>query len=129
MMRPVLRRYQDQLQAQQRAVDRYRYLSPAILMHGALSDLAGTGPARYRHFQHQVDQHHAAWQAFFIPRIFRRSLLTPADFERFPVYRFEEEPAGATVRRVGPALLAVAAMAIGLWLLALPLMRRYRVAG
>jgi ABC-2 type transport system permease protein len=129
IMRPLLQRYEQQLQAQQRSVDRYRYLSPAILIHGALSDLAGTGAARYRHFQRQVNEYHAAWQAFFIPRIFRRSPLTAADFDRLPPYRFEEEPTGALMNRVGPALLALAGMAAGLWMLALPMMRRYRVAG
>jgi ABC-2 type transport system permease protein len=126
---PVLARYDDQLARQQAMVDRLRFLSPAIVAQEALNDVAGTGLARNKHFLHQVDEYHRAWQGFFVPKIMRRELLSESDFATIPEFQFREESTAAVAGRasVGLAGLLLPTLAVGLFGLAA--FRRYPVAG
>jgi ABC-2 type transport system permease protein len=126
---PVLARYDDQLARQQAVVDRYRFFSPALLAQQALSDVAGTGAARYRHFRQVVADFHAEWQGFFIPRIFQQQLLTATDYQRLPRYAFPEEDPRAVAARVLVALVGLGVPLLGLTLLAAAGLRRFQVAG
>ncbi|MEZ4455262.1 MAG: DUF3526 domain-containing protein [Gemmatimonadales bacterium] len=72
-------RFDVQVANQQALVDRYRFVSLAVVTHGVLADLAGTGMARYRAWREQVDWYHAA--AGLLPAEFSRGeLLTAADY-------------------------------------------------
>lgn len=128
-IQPVLAQFDEQLFRQQRLVDRFRFLSPAILTQSALNDVAGTGPDRYRHFLRLVDDYHQSWLAFFRPRIVRKTQLTAADYEQMPRFTFVEEPTAAVARRVlvGWAGLFIPAVLIGF--LAMAALRRYSPAG
>ncbi|UFP96053.1 ABC transporter permease [Gloeobacter morelensis] len=125
---PVLERYDRQLLAQQALVERYRYLSPAIVAQEAFNDLAGTGLGRYRHFQAQVDRYHRTWQAYFVPRIFRQQTVAAAEIGRLPKFRFAEESTDDVAGRVLPGLVGLAAPLLVLVGLTLPGLRRYPVA-
>src|SRR5690606_19717788 len=63
-VQPVFERYAVQLAAQQALVDRFGFLSPAIVTLEALNDIAGSGAARHRHFTSQVGRFHDQWKAF-----------------------------------------------------------------
>lgn len=125
---PVLERYDRQLLGQQNLVERYRFLSPAILAQQVLGDLAGTGLERYRYFLDQVDRFHQTWQDFFVPRIFRRQAVRAADIDRLPVFRFREEPVETVSGRVLVGLAGLAVPSLLLLGLALPGLRRYPIA-
>jgi ABC-2 type transport system permease protein len=126
-VRPVVERYERHVAAQQAAIDGLRFLSPAVLMQDALSDLAGTGMARHRHFLAQVDRFHAEWRAYFTPLIFQRAQV--ASFDEVPRFAFVEEFTGDVARRAGVSLagLMVPAALIG-WT-GLARLRRYPVVG
>jgi ABC-2 type transport system permease protein len=81
-VRPVIDRFDAQLRRQQAAIDRLKFLSPAILLQDALNDISGTGAARHRFFLAQVDRFHQQWRAFFTPMIFQKASFTT--FERVP---------------------------------------------
>jgi ABC-2 type transport system permease protein len=72
---PLLTRFDAQLFRQQVLVDRLRLASPALLTHEALTDLAGTSMARYRHFRMFVERYHRSWQDFFSRAYFKRPAL------------------------------------------------------
>ncbi|MBN8731283.1 MAG: DUF3526 domain-containing protein [Acidobacteria bacterium] len=127
-VQPVLATFDEQLTLQQAMVDRYRFLSPAILVQSALYDLAGTNLYRYRHFLHLTEQFHAAWRTHFEPLIARNVRLTPAHINSLPRFHFQEEPFQAVFTRTtaalaGLGLSALLAAALSAWWL-----RRYPVA-
>ncbi len=124
---PVMARYDRQLLGQQNLVERYRFLSPAIVAQEALSDLAGTGLDRYRHFLGEVDKFHRGWQGFFVPLIFRQQSITAADIDRLPIFRFQEEPVGAVAGRVAGGLLGLVLPVVFLVWIALPRFKHYPV--
>lgn len=89
---PVRRRFDEQLARQQATVARWRFASPAIAMHEALTDLAGTGYWRHRAFRDQVEEFKDTLSSFYSPKIHKREPLTAADADRFPRFAFREEP-------------------------------------
>jgi ABC-2 type transport system permease protein len=95
---PELGRFDAQLRRQQRLVGRLRFLSPAILAQEAMSDLAGTGVARHRHFLGLVDEFHREWRAFIVPRTFQRASIL--DHQSLPRFVFREESERRVLARV-----------------------------
>jgi ABC-2 type transport system permease protein len=128
LAQPVIDHFDRQVMGQQSLLDCFRFLSPAIVAQSALNDVAGTGAARYRHFISLVDEFHQSWRDHFAPRIVQKALLAADDYDRFPAFRFREEPAGAVARRatVGFIGLLVPTLLIG-WF-GLRALRRYSVA-
>jgi ABC-2 type transport system permease protein len=119
-VQPLLEAFEARVVQQQTIADRCRYLSPAILLQDAMNELAGTTTGRYRRFMSQVTDYHAAWRAYFHPRIFAHATLTAADYERFPRFTYQPEPATIVLRRVlvsiaAVTLLGLALLSAGLW--------------
>lgn len=114
---PVRQKFDEQLARQQNAVGQWRFLSPAISMHEALTDLAGTGYWRHRAFREQVGGLRQAVSDFFTPRIHKREPITMADFDKLPRFEFREEPAGVWMARVVASLAGMLALtgALGGW--------------
>lgn len=113
---PVRAKFEAQLARQQAAVSRWRFLSPAIVMQEALTDLAGTGYWRYHHFRDQVREFKQAVADFYAPKIHRREAITAADHERLPRFSFREERTPVWLGRntIGLiSIICIAAMLIG----------------
>lgn len=128
LIQPVLDHFDRQVLGQQALVDRFRFLSPAIVTQAALNDIAGTSAARYRHFLALVDDFHQRWRAHFTPRIVQRALLSTGDYDRFPSFSFWEEPLGVIAKRVLGGLLGLLAPALVIGWLSLRALHRYQLA-
>jgi ABC-2 type transport system permease protein len=126
-VQPVLDRYARQLSAQQRIVDRARFLSPAILMQNVLSDVAGTGTARHRAFVKQVEVFHQRWRDYFVPLVFQKAQLQ--DYSGLPQFRFVDETISTVSRRVTISLVGLAVPALVIGAIAFTRIRRYPVVG
>jgi len=109
---PVLARYEAQLASQQALVEKFQFLSPALLAQSALADAAGTGLARHREFLVQATAHHADLRAFFNPRILKKEKFTAWD--EVPAFHFVEESTAAVAQRIASALFGLALVAAGL---------------
>jgi len=128
-VQPVLEHFDAQLAAQQQMVDRFRYLSPAIVAQSAFNDLAGVGVHRYAHFQAQAADYHRRWREFFTPRILKRQKLSAADVDQVPAFSYREEDAAAVRARFLVALLGLLVPVVLISIPALRAFRRYPVAG
>jgi ABC-2 type transport system permease protein len=98
-------RFERQLEKQQEFVNRFRFLSPAVVMQEALNEIAGTGLPRYQRFRQQVAQHDRRWTEFFLPRIYKNARLTATDYDTAPRFRFVEELPIALASRAGVSLV------------------------
>jgi ABC-2 type transport system permease protein len=128
LIQPVIDHFDRQVTGQQSLLDRFRFLSPAVVAQSALNDIAGTGSARYRHFLGLVDEFHQSWRAHFTPSIVQKALLVADDYDRFPAFTFREEPAGAVARRATVGLIGLLAPSLLIGWLGLRALRRYTVA-
>jgi ABC-2 type transport system permease protein len=115
--RPIKERFQAQLDRQEQLVRRWRFASPAFLVHDALTDIAGTSAHRYRSYELQVDAYMRQLHAFFTPMVVRGARFTSADLARVPRFTFQDVSAPALARRLAPALVALLVGAIAVaWL-------------
>lgn len=113
---PDLERFDRQAARQREWVRQRAFLSPAVLVHEGMTDLAGTGGWRNARFGEQVGAFHERWKAFFFPRIEAALALTPADHAAIPEFRWIEEPTSQLhqrARSVVVQLLALAGLLVG----------------
>jgi ABC-2 type transport system permease protein len=96
---PILVEYRAAAARQQAITDRLRYVSPPLLVHDAVIELAGSTTARYRGFAQQVDAYHRAWREYFYPLVQARTTMTRTLYERAPRFEFREEPPAAAQKR------------------------------
>jgi ABC-2 type transport system permease protein len=89
---PILEEFDGQVTKQQRFIQRFQFLSPAIIANDLLSDIAGTSADRFRRFRAVSEDFHKEWREFFVYKIFRKETFTLADYHRIPVFKYEEEP-------------------------------------
>ena len=129
LLRPVIARYQRQLDGQQRVVNRLGISSPAILMQSVLYDLAGTGKAHHEHFLRQVNAFNEAWNDYFDFKPFHREMVNASDYEHFPRFIYQPEMTGAVVKRILMPLAALALLPLIIWWLAVRIFRRYPAIG
>lgn len=126
-VRPVMARYEAQLERQRTLLARARLLSPAILMQDALNDLSGTGTARHARFLQQVLAYHERWRAHFVPLIFRKAQVER--YDTLPTFVFRDEAAAAEVAgRVGASLGLMLLPVAGLGAIGWRRLRRFPVA-
>jgi len=110
----VIAAHDAQLARRRNLVDRLSFLSPTLLTHGALADIAGTSDARYAGFLDRIDAFHREWRAFFLARAGTGAAMTIADYGSLPLPREETvESASVTPALLGMALptLLLAALA------------------
>ena len=115
----LLKRFDDQLRAQQLLVDRFGPISPAVAAYEGFSSLAGNGSRRYLAFKGQVDSFHDRWRAYFVPRILGGIAMSEEDLRSLPRWRWRELPGSETsadaIWRVGLLLcLTLLLLAAGL---------------
>lgn len=127
-VRPLYDDFQAQLNRQEELVQRFQFLSPAIMMQLALNDVSGTSADRYEHFLHQVYVYHDEWKDYFGTKFLEQYPLKPADYADFPVFEFQEEPFRTVALRLMPSLLGLLILFLGIALVPFFALRRYQVA-
>lgn len=83
-VKPVVLEYDAALEVQQRWVNQWRVLSPAVLMQNSLNELAGTSTSHYQNFRKQVIIFSESWRSYFIPRMFKNESMQPQDILNLP---------------------------------------------
>jgi ABC-2 type transport system permease protein len=120
-LRPVQAAFDAQLARQQQLIDRWQWLSPAVLAQQTLNEIAGAGWSRHRAFLAQADAYIDALRAYFNPRVLSGRFEFAA-FDEWPRYVWREPAPIEAARRfrsaiVGLLLAAVALIAIAVRLL------------
>jgi ABC-2 type transport system permease protein len=110
-LEPLMSRFNTQLDRQQ-LINRFRFVSPAIIAQEALNDLAGTGAARFALFRSQATALQPAFQSFFISRLFKGVLMTSADLDSLPRFDWREEATADVVIRVAGGLAGLSVLSL-----------------
>lgn len=128
-VQPVLDQFDAQVSKQQEVVDRYRFLSPAVMTQAALYDLAGTGVQRYKHFLRLAADFHSTWQGHIQPMMLRSVRLGADDLDQLPKWKFRDEPTWQVLNRVWSNAGGLVLLAAAIVILGITVVSRYRVAG
>jgi ABC-2 type transport system permease protein len=124
---PLVHEYQARLDEQQRLVDRWRFVSPALLFLESLNALAGTDRRRARDYTRQVEAFVDQWRLYSVPRSFRQQHLTPADFDALPSFDFVEPPRAQAYAHAAVAALTLFLSAVVIAVSARRAIRSHRV--
>ena len=93
-------------------VRRYRFLSPALLAQEVLIDAAGTGDARFAHFQSQVRAFAEQWRQFFVPAILADEQMTAGVLPNLPKFRLVDEESSDAARRAAVPLTVLGGLVL-----------------
>ena len=93
-------------------VRRYRFLSPALLAQEVLVDAAGTGDARFAHFQSQVRAFAERWRQFFVPAILADRRMTASVLPDVPKFTLADEQPGEAARRAAAPLAVLGGLVL-----------------
>ncbi len=126
---PVVERYTSQRDRQQALIGRLSYLSPTLLTHRLLLDIAGTGTTQQQAHLERVNAFQRAWQAHFVPLLFAKKPFRPADYDTVPRFESHDEPARAIAWRSAAALLTLFFVGLFLAVAGSRLYGKYEVAG
>jgi ABC-2 type transport system permease protein len=124
-MLPEVERFEQQTAAQNRLVNRFRVLSPAIVTQEAFNDIAGTSEERQQSFVAQIRTFISSWQEFFVPRVMRKEAFKSTDYEQIPRFQFQEETTNSIAARVGAGLVLLLAPTVLLLLLTALRLRKF----
>ena len=118
-----------QLARQQRAVERFGFVSPAIVLQDIADDLAGTSRRRHELFARQARGFMDDVRAAYAPIIFSKASLGPEDYDRTPRFRFRDETTVDVARVVFFKLLLLTAPALVILGFVARRLRRYPLVG
>lgn len=125
---PLYEQFNAQINRQEALVQRFQYVSPAIMMQLALNEVSGTSAGRYQDFLQQAFRFRTEWNNYFAERFLKREPLRPADYDRFPRFSYQPEPAATLWLRLLPSLLGLLVACLGVMLVPFLGMRRFQVA-
>jgi ABC-2 type transport system permease protein len=115
---PIVARYRSAIRDQERLVQTLSYLVPPLLVHEALTNVAGTATARCRRFAEALDEYHRQWTAYYAPLVHARVSMTSRHYAEAPRFVFTDDQPGWR-GRAGKLLAAVVAAGLGLMTVAL----------
>nr|VFJ66045.1 MAG: ABC-2 type transport system permease protein [Candidatus Kentron sp. FW] len=125
---PVIERYTTQRDRQQVLIERLSYLSPTLLTHRVLLDVAGTGTTQQQAHLSQVRAFQRAWQAHFVPLLLAKQPFRPADYDSVPRFKGFDEPTSVIAWRSLDALLTLFFIGLLLAIIGTRLYGKYEIA-
>ena len=105
-------RFDEQLSKQQALVSRYRLVSPALLAQSVLNDAAGSGDARFAHFEAQVRTFAEEWRGYFVPAILAGQVMTAEAAMGRPEFVYSEEELSVVLGRSAMPLAMLLTLAL-----------------
>ncbi|WP_420551389.1 DUF3526 domain-containing protein [Tenacibaculum aiptasiae] len=87
--KPLLAKYDSQLQKQQNLVNSFKFFSPAILMQQSLNSIAGTSEKHYNEYKKQVFEFSNEWRNYLVPMLFKEQKFTLKDYENLPKFTYK----------------------------------------
>ncbi|NVJ46196.1 MAG: DUF3526 domain-containing protein [Cytophagia bacterium] len=85
---PLIERFDDQLTKQQKWVDTWGLLSPAVLFQDGATQLAGTSSKNYNEFKGYFRSFSKNWRAHFMPFVFDNEMLELNDLDNIPEFEY-----------------------------------------
>ena len=105
-------RFDEQLAKQQALVSRYQLISPALLVQSVLNDAAGSGDARFAHFEAQVRTFAEEWRGFFVPAILAGQVMTAEAAMGRPEFVYSDEELSVVLGRSAMPLAMLLTLAL-----------------
>ena len=87
--KPLLAEYDLQLKKQQKLIDLFEFLLPAILMQQSLNKIAGTSEKHYNDYKKQVYAFSDEWKNYFVPMLFKQQKFAIENYQELPKFNYK----------------------------------------
>lgn len=87
--KPLLTKYDSQLEKQQKLIGIFQFLSPAILMQQSLNKIAGTSEKHYNDYKKQVFEFSNEWRNYLVPMLFKQQKFTTKNYSELPKFNYK----------------------------------------
>ena len=88
----LIEKFDRQVIKQQKWVDQWGYLSPAVLFQAGATQLAGTSSVDYNRFKSEVKDFSLEWRNYFLPFVFDNKMLELNDLSDLPKFQHNASP-------------------------------------
>lgn len=88
---PLVKRYETQLYNQQSWLDRFKWMSPAIILKESINKIAGTSTSDYEYFRKQVIAFSEDWRNHFIPLLYNNREFSQVDYPKLPSFTYHQK--------------------------------------
>ena len=123
--RPIVTNFEDALASREQILGVFRYLSPAVAVHGLFNQLAGTSAGRHHAYLTQAREFKANYAEMAGSNIVAMKPADSAFSAALPCFQFVDVPLGNRLRQ---GLTPVAALLLLTAVLAVSAHRRLRIA-
>ncbi|WP_430408860.1 DUF3526 domain-containing protein [Kordia sp.] len=100
-LRPVVEKFETQIDNQQQWAHTFSWLSPALTIQNALNNLAGTSEKDYQAFRYQSLEFAQEWRDFFIPYLFKNEKFKKSDYKNLPSFEYKYMQNTSNLRILG----------------------------
>ncbi len=109
-VKPLIEDFDNQLKRQQDWIDRFKWLSPAVLTQESLNEMAGTSTKDYDAYREQINSFSYEWWDYFLKLYYNDLAFAKADLKNIPqfTYKKPERKSSAVWILLGTAMLVFA---------------------
>ena len=87
--KPLLSEYDLQLKKQQKLINTFKFISPAILMQQSLNNIAGTSEKHYNDYKKQVFEFSNEWRNYLVPMLFKGEKFKKQNYNELPKFIYK----------------------------------------
>ncbi len=88
---PLAQAYEEKIDDRNRWLSQFRFLSPAMIVQSALSDLAGTSTKYYRSYLRQTQEYAHEYRQYVFQGLFTNHAFSSAEIEELPTFSFNRQ--------------------------------------
>jgi ABC-2 type transport system permease protein len=88
-IKPLLAKYDLQINKQQKLIAFFEYISPAILLQQSLNNIAGTSSEHYNDFKKQVFEFSNDWRNYLVPMLFKGEKFKKSNYDEMPNFIYK----------------------------------------
>ncbi|MCY4356225.1 MAG: DUF3526 domain-containing protein [Gammaproteobacteria bacterium] len=104
--RPIVDEFDDALASREQVLGVFRFLSPAVAVHGLFNELAGTSAERHQQYLNQARQFKADYAEMAGTNIVAMMPVDSEFSQALPRFQFADEPLGSRMGRgLGPIVV------------------------
>jgi len=115
--RPVVDSFAEALRDRESVIGLFRYVLPAVAVHGLFNELAGTSARRHQQYLSQAWQFKAEYAELAGPNIVARQPVNLAFHQSLPRFQFVDEPLEARLLGGAGPMLVLFLFSVGMALL------------
>ena len=99
-LKPLIDSYEIQLKNQQKWIQKWQYISPAIVLQQTFNSISGTSTQHYQNYKEQVSAFSKEWRNFFTPLLYKNELFSTSLYNKLPTFKYQQPKPFSIVKKL-----------------------------